>query len=458
MQREIPDVPKGWKPPKPESGRSYEIELITPMVGGGATAGKVDPDFPIRRTAIRGHLRHWWRLIRGHSLGDRMWRREEEIFGSTEFPSPVTITVKALTKAEQFDPADKQKLDPFGPVAYALFASIENNHLVTREGLRFQISVQAANPADLTRRRRAQNERRTKARQPAFAPSIDSIETDIAEALSAWLKFGGIGGRTRRGCGAVHCHNYAEIVPDLPARTFVGPAQTSALEAWKKALEAYREFRQTPRGKVHQKTIQTRNGPKTIRVPGRSHWPEADSIRKITGCSLKPPTGTPASGVPADEDTRDHSTPVVPDSLLPAFPKAILGLPINFHFADGPNKGAAAVSLDPKDVQVYPLLPTANGRMEKAERMASPIITRPLWINGKWHPAIIILDQCLPEAMQVRVEGKNASLTGNLVYDLPLTRVVDASLGRITPMRGKSSAIESLIEFLGTRSFTEVTR
>jgi CRISPR-associated protein Cmr1 len=244
----------------------------------------------------------------------------------------------------------------------------------------------------------------------------------------------------------------------LPARIFVGPAQSSAIEAWKKSLEAYREFRQSPRGKVHQKTIQTRNGPKTIRVPGRSHWPEADSIRKITGCSLKPPKGTPPSGVPADEDTHDHSTPVVPDALLPAFPKAILGLPINFHFADGPNKGAAAANLDPKDVQLYPLLPTGNGRMEKAERMASPIITRPLWMNGQWHPAIIILDQRLPETMQVRLEGRNASLTGNLVHDLPLSCAVDASLGAITPMRKKASAIEALIDFLGTQGFTEVSR
>jgi CRISPR-associated protein Cmr1 len=438
--------------------RTYDIELITPMVGGGATAGKVDTDFPIRPTAIRGHLRYWWRMVRGHLLGDGMWRREEEIFGSTEFPSPVTVIVEALTQVEQFNPADNQNRDPFDPVAYALFASIENKHQITREGLRIRISVLAANSVELARRRKAQNEKRSKASQPVLDPSIVAIDDDITSALSAWLMFGGIGGRTRRGCGAVHCRNVGDAIPKLPAKVFVGPAQSSALEAWKKALEAYREFRQTPRGKVHQKTIQTRNGPKTIQVPGRSHWPEADSIRQITGCALKPPHGTPPSGVPTDEDTRDHSTPVIPGKLLPAFPKAVLGLPINFHFADGPQKNQpASANLDPKDVQLCPVLPDRDGRMEKAERMASPIITRPLWMNGKWLPAIIILDSCLPKSMQVRVEGRNASLTGDLVHDLPLNRVIDPSLGAIEPMRGKSSAIEALIDFLRSRRF-EVTR
>ena len=49
-------------------------------MGGGASTGNVDLDFPIRTTAIRGHLRHWWRLIRGQSLGNKMRQREEEIF------------------------------------------------------------------------------------------------------------------------------------------------------------------------------------------------------------------------------------------------------------------------------------------------------------------------------------------------------------------------------------------
>ena len=153
-----------------------------------------------------------------------------------------------------------------------------------------------------------------------------------------------------------------------------------------------------------------------MQVPGRSHWPEADSIRQITGCALKPPAGTPPSGVPADEDGHDHSTPVVPASLLPAFPKAVLGLPINFHFADGPGKNRPKCRRrlgSHRTFQLYPLVPNPSGQLEISERLASPVITRPLWLDGKWRPAIVILDAPLPAGFKIRVEGKNAAIGGN---------------------------------------------
>lgn len=214
-------------------------------------------------------------------------------------------------------------------------------------------------------------------------------------------------------------------------------------------------------GKKHGKTITTKSGPKTIQVPGRSHWPEADSIRKITGCALKPPSGTSSSGVPADQDPTDHSTPIVPEGVLPAFPKATLGLPINFHFADGPGKTQPAqATKDPQDVQLVPLLQGSSGASERADRLASPVITRPLWLDGKWYPAVIVLDQRLPAGFQVRLEGKRARPGGaDLSCDLPLDRIVNVSLGSLRPMRGRSSALEALSDFLmSEHGFREVTR
>src|SRR5207237_162125 len=102
------------------------IEVVTPMVGDGVTPGETDLHFPVRPTAIRGHLRHWWRLTVGRFRRVGMWQREEEIFGSTEFPSPLTVRVSGCSQVEQFDPSDGNLVDRFGPVAYALFASIEN--------------------------------------------------------------------------------------------------------------------------------------------------------------------------------------------------------------------------------------------------------------------------------------------------------------------------------------------
>ncbi len=135
MPKEIPDCPK--KPnPTAEADRSYEIELITPMFGGGASAGELDPRLPIRPTAIRGQLRHWWRLIYGLSLREGMWSREEEIFGSTEFPSPLGVRVEA--------PPIKERVDPSAistpSLKYILFPSIENNQQLAKEGLSFRLT------------------------------------------------------------------------------------------------------------------------------------------------------------------------------------------------------------------------------------------------------------------------------------------------------------------------------
>lgn len=312
----------------------------------------------------------------------------------------------------------------------------------------------------LKTRRQAQNIKRTKDKKPLLPETIKDITSDIESAFKAWVTFGGLGARTRRGCGGLHCEAVTEI-PALPGSVFIGEAKQNAFEAWKGAVDVYRQFRQLPRGKKHAKTISTKNGQKTIQVPGRSHWPEADSIRNITGCSLKPRPGLSTSEAPADQNPHDHSTPVVPQDVLPAFPKAILGLPINFHFADSPGKNRPGQSdKDPQDVQLVPLLPNPSGTLEEAERMASPVITRPLWVKGKWHPAVIILDQFLPKGFQVRLKGKKSNKNGgDLSRDLTMSHVVDAKISVARPMRGRSSAIEALAKYLTEeKHFQKVTR
>ncbi len=59
MPREIPDVPKAWQKPTVDAGRGYDIELITPMFGGGVETRVNDPSLPVRPTAIRGQLQFW---------------------------------------------------------------------------------------------------------------------------------------------------------------------------------------------------------------------------------------------------------------------------------------------------------------------------------------------------------------------------------------------------------------
>ncbi|HTW51370.1 MAG TPA: type III-B CRISPR module RAMP protein Cmr1 [Stellaceae bacterium] len=430
--------------------KEYQISLVTLLFGGGVEAGMPDESLPIRGTSIRGQLRFWWRIVIGRRFGAQMWQREEEVFGSTEFPSPLDIRILEQPNVVKVDPTYGER---YGPIAYALFSAVENEQQVMKEGGAFRLQLTWPDRAELENRRKAQNARRKADSKQRLPDTVDDIELDIIAAFRAWCAFGGIGARTRRGCGAIFCRDFTSELPALDGAILVAAPRSSALEAWKKSLKAYRDFRQSPRGRLHQKTL--RSG-KTRRVPGRSHWPEADSVRGITGSALNPGSRASMPHVPADENPNDHSVPIVPHEILPAFPRAVLGLPINFHFADGPGKNRPGQpNSDPQDVQLIPV--AADGK--DGDRMSSPVITRPIWLHGKWHPGVIILHEQLPNDLLLRLTGRRARSDGtDLSFNLPFDRIVASALGKLRPMRGKASALDALHDLLKANGFHEITR
>ncbi|MBV9122293.1 MAG: hypothetical protein JO112_02895 [Planctomycetes bacterium] len=136
---------------------------------------------------------------------------------------------------------------------------------------------------------------------------------------------------------------------------------------------------------------------------------------------------------------------------MPSFPRAVLGLPIGFHFADGPGKGKPAKRhLDPADVELRPDLGrTATGKVE-GSRMASPVITKALFFQGSWVPAVLLLPHDHALAVAAVLEGKQALPPGNpLSRIVPNSQIVGPQQGRLTPMAGHGNAIEALIDFLG---------
>ena len=73
--------------------------LVTPMFGGGVTAGEVDPEMPIRASSLRGQLRFWWRLLYGAGKKPAdLFADESDLWGgiSSEGPraSQVTLQVR----------------------------------------------------------------------------------------------------------------------------------------------------------------------------------------------------------------------------------------------------------------------------------------------------------------------------------------------------------------------------
>ena len=104
--------------------------------------------------------------------------------------------------------------------------------------------------------------------------------------------------------------------------------------AWLRVVELFREFRQGEIG---------RNQPRPGGRPGRSHFPEPETIREsIRNRGQRGGTHPPLKNVPAD-----------------AFPRAEFGLPIVFQFQHD----------EVAETVLYPRV----GK-EQPERMASPLV------------------------------------------------------------------------------------
>ena len=287
--------------------KNYEIQVITPIFGGGVETGVNDPITPIRTSSIRGHLRFWWRATRGkiYKTLPELRQREGEIWGTTENPSAVTIELDGLDSSapsKRFHP-DHGFPNRFGSEAYVLFSAREKNSDIIREGFSFSLKVRWPKHKKLQQMRDKENEVLKHQNKPMKGESIEDIGTDIDEALRAWVNFGGIGARTRRGCGALFCEQLApKSVADLKRYSFTilnksGPKDP--LDAWVQSVRVIKDFRQSFRGPKHKKQITTRNGIKIITSFWKILLARADSIRKITECALKPP----------NVNNFDHSVP-----------------------------------------------------------------------------------------------------------------------------------------------------
>lgn len=359
----------------------YEVELLTPMFGGGTTKGEPDMDMPFRSRSIKGHLRWWWRhlAVAGafdpypSDAGPRPFaqmplgeRREAEarLWGMLDSNRPkrsrVLVMVRRGTSApcspfpcERETAPDKWVEDVgIAGSGYALFPAQHQRKkrdaqhkpplLLVPAGERFTLEVLIDDQADLKA---------------------------VKATVLAWATFGGIGARTRRGAGAVAVRSMGQLLSALPAMIagasadklgldvqrrgrFVGPgaarqAFDSPRDAWIAAVARLREFRQG--------AALGRNG-----LRGRSRWPEPDGVRELAGTRFWLPGHAPV------HRGRGH------------FPRAAFGLPLTIRFVGN----AAAVSQGNADqVDHEPLPRELLPPDEQADRMASPLILRPVAVQ-----------------------------------------------------------------------------
>lgn len=340
--------------PRPDASMvtiEHSLRFLTYMFGGGVEVNGPEKPHdrvtPIRVASIRGQLRFWWRACNpglAKSVAE-LRTKEAEIWGSTSMPSSVVITVTQQpgthTPIEVYglDRGRWAYLRGCGEIAYGAFP--------LKPGERDK----GRSPGTLS-----------KFEVPEFKLAIrlpSDHRPGIEEALTAWSLFGGLGGRTRRGFGAVeHCNNTSTIeaaqdflnklkdrttppgVPSLIGATLASSNKfVSAIDAWTNALGLLQSFRQG-------RSIGRRPG--EGQRPGRSYWPEAEELRLQT-----------RSRAPKHGELKNH---------VRKFPRAAFGLPIIFHFHPG-TAGEPESRGDPADETLNPV---------GLNRFASPLIIRPI--------------------------------------------------------------------------------
>ena len=400
------------------------FEVITPVFGGGAYISPdedkrqikdIDPITPIRTAGIRGQLRFWWRATSAYQSLEELKAAEDELWGTTsktglvslklvgEQPTCREIDVFEMkqSKSGRYNARSKER---FSSIPYAAFP------LQPKGGLFKQLV-----PGTLH----------------LLTGSVDlhleipkEHKQEIQNAVDAWLLFGGIGGRTRRGLGALMCHNKhlkpeeflsiisksaqaIEGVPSLAGARLVLSSEKNdvAKSAYEKALGALQEFRQG---------LDFGRNRKPDGYPGRSRWPEAENIRDV--CNQSHP---------------DHKPKIV---SVKAYPRAVFGLPIIFHFKDsskrnGPND-------DPADTTLLP---------EGKERRASPLILRPFFDGKSYRALALVLTEPGRKSESVVLKVNNSSFPARTQLK------ADEANWKNSPLKGQPDALQAFLDFFAKK-------
>jgi CRISPR-associated protein Cmr1 len=403
-----------------------ELQLVTPIFGGGALPGEPDRDDPVRVASVRGQLRFWWRACKAAHFAtpEELFQAEAAIWGrsattgnSRVAPSAVDITVAVLDPGRlrpcavreqergrarllwQLDPARQ----PPGALPYLLWPFVQGEAGNPKppaplcEGLRFRVSVTLA---------------------AHVAPERSAlVEREVRAALWAWATFGGLGARTRRGCGALYSPLFhapgdpvqalrqgveqyvapgtrSLQIPSLRGATVLLGEPAGPLAAWKQAAAWLQSFRQDREagGRPDQ--------------PGRSRWPEAASVRQLL-----------------------NRSGAATQAAQPLFPRAHLGLPIVFQRMGRP-------------------APVLQAGVEGATRFASPIVLRPLAVSpNRAVPMVLAFDA--PHIWELagavlRAQGPSVEISKDALRNA-------GQPGQIGALQGHATAREALLAGIGAR-------
>ena len=413
----------------PANELRLELRVVTPILGGGVKARTLDEVDVIRAPSIRGQLRFWWRALYGHGYEtpEALYDAESKIWGGVAKDarkSAIAVRVTDVRKGEK-DPSDIQ---PFkkGPVpkttgAYALFPARALPGEVAaarwKPGTSFTLVVRIA----------------------ARLQGDATVAAQVKRTLAAWVLFGGIGSRTRRGLGALEPLRDTAAALDLErfvsdelgpsasgkerrsfaqfagARIHVDVASNrDAMHAWETALDWLNDFR--------QKAGVARDAAHPPR-PGRSRWPEPDIVRRLNG---------------ADRNPQRFAHEVRYKGPL-AYPRAQFGLPIIAQWQKRDRNNQQYAAGEP---------PAFELKLDGHDRLASALIVKPLWTPQEWKACALWLERT-PPPTQVGVAQNGQLLPNSLA---PFDRMPDEC--SFEPLRGKATVRDGFFDWLASRNGT----
>jgi len=369
--------------------RTLVCRFLTPVFGGGVEPRKFDSVTPVRAASIRGQLRFWWRACNPKGLRDviELKKAETRIFGGIADSGPTASQVHVAVKKQPRRPSDLAvyvngrpfALQPgMDDLAYAAFPLRSSDERHTHERHIHDVLFDYG-----------EEKFEVEVAWPKASEAHDDVTHDVEAAIWAWAQFGGLGGRVRRGLGAVAVEGvvgleegWAQYVCPVSAPwPHLGPIESSLAKA-PRAFASGREalghllkvFRKLRQGEIGRNP----NGARIPGRPGRSYWPEPDAIRRLY------------RGVVQGR----HTQPV---SNVDAFPRGQFGAPIIFHFQqEQGEREPPNVTLVPKD----------------CHRLASPLILRPN-ASGENGVSALAVRLCYPFPSQWELlerEHKKASV------------------------------------------------
>jgi CRISPR-associated protein Cmr1 len=362
----LPDLPE-WREPAKRETIELELQLITPMFGGGYKAREVDPLLPIRPAAIRGHLRFWWRATAGAcytSVAD-LHKAERELWGAAatkDNPAvgKVALQVHISSAGEkapysQVAPESRPKEGPLHGYFLFPFQEQKKQNIPAAVG-RKQVSFQLRLTLD--------------------ASLSEAQRAEVRTALKAWIAFGGVGARTRRGCGAL-------TVVGNNANQWLLPAQEIA------------QWLGMPRNAASKCSWTTLAGARGIVVPTTSPeeaWRELGQFWARFRKGHFAQAYSPMSGGKW-RDYRQMLCQLRNQGNTLRLAKPFLGLPIIYQEIKGAKNLCFTGTLEPA----------------QSGRMASPVILKPVALQGGKFGALVLVMHA-PKPDKIRVNSQEYAL------------------------------------------------